>query len=239
MGTSFSEGTLVLIGCLGVVHLQDCGVLCQKGSLLLLYNSAFLLFGSLFGVLFCFFGPSLLLQYLGLLLPEHLHLPLVLLFSHAAPLRVHLLQTLVLRKLLHQFALEFVLHALFFLRTLGLQPQLVVFRGLEFFANAHTLVSFGLFTSLSCLFTLLPIQLVAKILLEFGFGTTLVLLSFKSLEDLVSHGLSLSLQTGNGISASLLLLRVASDHLVFVLVHLFLAFHKCAFLVHRQNHVSL
>jgi len=234
-----SKGSLVLAGGFRVVQLQNSGMLFQKSPLLLLYNVAFLLLRRLLGLLLGLFGQSLLLQNFLLLLPQHLHLALVFLFPHATSLRVHLLETFILGELLHQLALEFVLHALFFLSPLSLQSDLVVLRGLQLFTHSHTLVGFSFFAGLSSLFALLPVQLVAEVLLEFGFSAALVLLSLESLEDLVADSFSLGLEPGNGVSTSLLLLGVASHHLIFVLVHFLLAFHQRAFLVHRQNHVSL
>lgn len=220
-----SKGSLVLAGGLGVVQLQDGSVLGQKGPLLLLYNVAFLLLCHLFGLLFGFLRQPLLLQNFLLFLPQHLHLALVFLFAHATSLCVHLLETLILGELLHQLALEFVLHTLFLISPLGLQTDLVVFGGLELFTHSHTLLGFGLFAGLSRLFALLPVQLVAEVLLEFGLSAALVLLSLESLEDFVADSLCLGLEPGNGISTSLLLLGVASHHLIFVLVHFLLAFH--------------
>lgn len=205
----------------------------------MLYNVAFLLLRYFLSLLLGLLRQSLLLQNFLLLLPQHLHLALVFLFPHATSLCVHLLETLIFGELLHQLALEFILHALFFLSPLSLQTDLVVLCGLQFFTHSDTLFSLCFFTGLSRFLAFLPVQLIAEVLLEFSFSAALVLLSLESLEDLVADSLCLGLEPGNCVGTSLLLLGVASHHLIFVLVHFLLAFHQRAFLVHRQNHVSL
>jgi hypothetical protein len=61
-----------------------------------------------------------------LLLPQLLDLPLMLGLPHPSFLLVHLLQSLVLRKLLHQLHLELVLHSFLFRLSFFLQSPLVL-----------------------------------------------------------------------------------------------------------------
>jgi len=173
------------------------------------------------------------------LLPQALDLTLVLQLTHAALLSIHLLQALVLRELLHQLALELFLHADLFLGALGLEPELVLTSRLELFSNADALLSLGPLFVLSRLFTLLNVQLVAKLLLELLLGSPLFLLSSELLEDAVTNGLCFFLHRLDLVLTCLLLLGVPAHHLVFVLVHLTLAFHQRALLVLRKDHVGL
>lgn len=101
---------------------------------------------------------------------------------------------------------------------------------MEFFSDADTLLGLSPLFSLGCFFTLLHIEIVAKLLLELLLGSTLLLLVGQFLEDAFTNDLSLLFHLLDLILTSLLLLGVATDHFIFVLIHLRLAFQKCALL---------
>ena len=123
------EALAVPCGGLGVVLLQDLSVLSDKALLLQLDNGCLLALVLL--LLADLFELELPLRAVDreLLLPEALDLALVLLLPHAALLRVHLLKTLVVCKLLHELLFEFVLHPALLGLALDLQPLLVGLRG--------------------------------------------------------------------------------------------------------------
>ena len=173
------------------------------------------------------------------LLPQTLDLALMFQLTHAAPLSIHLLQSIILCELLHQLALELLFHAFLFLSTLSLESELVLAGGLELFTDAHAFLSLGSLLGLSGLFALLYIQVVSELLLEGLFGSPLLLLARQFLEDLVADGLGLLLHRLDFILSGLLLLSIPAHHLVLILVHLALALQQSSLLVLRQNHVSL
>ena len=224
---------------LRVMLLKDGGVLGQESCLLLLDDGSlaalFLLLKLLLGKL----SLSLLLVDSELLLPESLDFALVFQLTHAASLSVHLLKSVILCELLHQLALEFLLHAFLFLGALSLESELVLACSLEFLADAHSLISLCTFLRLCGLFSLLHIEVVSELLLEHLLGSSLLLFGGELLEDLIANSLGFLLHSLDLILTSLLLLSIPSDHLVLVLVHFALAFQECSFLVLRKNHISL
>ena len=211
-----------------------------KQSLLLLLDNVGLsnLLLSL-SFLFCLFGLSLLLVDNKLILPELFHLTLVFLLAHTSSLSVHLLETLILGELLHELALELLLHAFLFLSTFSLKSELVLAGSLELFSDANPLLSLSPLLRLSCLLALLDVEVVAELLLELLLGRTLLLLGSELLEDAVTDGLSLLLHRLDLILTGLLLLSVPADHFIFILIHLRLAPQECALLVLREDHIGL
>ena len=219
------ETALILRVGLRVVLLEDGGVLGQESGLLfrddvalssLLLSLEFLLLS---------FGLALGLVDDELLLPQTLDFALVFQLAHAASLSIHLLESVVLREFLHQLALELFLHALLFFGTLGLESKLVLTSSLKFFTNTDALLSFSPLLSLGSLFGLLHVQVIPQLLLEHFLGGTLLLFIGKLPEDLVTDSFSLLFHRLNFVLSGLLLLSVPSDHLVFILIHLPLAFH--------------
>jgi hypothetical protein len=182
---------------------------------------------------------ALLLVNSKFLLPEAFDLSLMFQFAHAASLSIHLLQTVVLGKLLHKLALEFFFHAFLFLSAFSLESELVLAGGLQLFTNAHSLLRLSSLLGLSGLFALLNVKLISELLLKGLLGSTLLLLSRKPLEDLVTNGLGFLLHGMDLILTSLLLLGVSADHFILVLIHLSLAFQESPLLILRKNHISL
>lgn len=114
-----------------------------------------------------------------------------------------------------------------------------VFGILEFLFNTLSLFQFGTLTSNRCLLTLLVIELIAQIFLEFFFRTALVFFSLKSFEYLVPSSLC-SILSGLDLPKSLLLLvGVSTHHLVFELLHFLLTSLEGTLLINTENHICL
>ena len=224
---------------LRVVLLQNGGVLSQQSLLLLLDDVAltglFLSLKLLLGEL----RLTLLLVNRQLLLPESLDLALVFQFTHATPLRIHLLQSVILCELLHQLALELFLHAFLLFGSLSLKSELVLAGCLELLTDTHTLLSLSSLLRLGGFLSLLHVQFVSQLLLEGLLRSSLLLLSGKLLEDLITDGFSLLLHGLDFILSGLLLLGVPAHHFVLVLVHLSLALEQCSLFVLREDHICL
>lgn len=233
------EATDILAVRLGVMLLKDGGVLSQQSSFLdvddISLTTLFLLFKLLLGK----FGLALLLVDSKLFLPKALDFSLMFEFTHAASLRIHLLESVILGELLHQLALELFLHASLLFSTLSLKSKLVLTGSLELLTNADSLLSFSHLLHLGGFLGFLNIEVVSKLLLEHLLSSSLLLLGGKLLEDLITDGLSLLFHSFDLILTGLLLLSVPADHFVLVLVHLSLALEKCTFLVHGKDHISL
>jgi hypothetical protein len=80
-------------------------------------------------------------------------------------------------------------------------------------------------------FTFLIIKFIAEVLLEFFLSAALHLFLLKLAEDSVTCLFSGILCSLNLVEALLLLGSVLSNHLIFVLLHLFSATLQCAFFV--------
>jgi len=160
-----------------VVLLEDHLMLGQESLLLQLHN------GHLSELLVLLGNSLLFLDFtLGVVdhksvLPEALDFAFVFQLTHASLLGVHLLETLVLGKLLHQFLLELVFESELLSGTLSLKAGLEFLGSLELFT--HSVLSGDISTLLSKggLFLLLNVQFVSEVLLEFLFKTTLFFLS--------------------------------------------------------------
>ena len=174
-----------------------------------------------------------------LLLPQALHLALVLQLTHPALLLVHLLQALVLSKLLKQLLLKVLLKSRFFSSSLSLKPHLELLSLLEFLSGPLSLFKLSLLLGPGCQLTLLVVELVAEVLLELLLSATLKLLSLQALENAIPDSLSFVLCRLNLIQPLLLLLGVLTNHLIFVGLHFLLALDQSALLVHREDHVCL
>lgn len=174
-----------------------------------------------------------------LFLPETLNLTLMLLFTHAATLGVHLLESLVFGELLHEFELELFFHALLFGSTLRLQLHLELLGCLQLFAYAHSLLCLSPFLGLGSSFSLLVEKLISEVLFKFVLSPARIFFRFELLKDLATCFLSLGLQGVQLILAGLLLGSVTADHLVFISFHLCLSLLQCALLTLRHNHVIL
>lgn len=222
-----------------MVLLQNGGVLGQQSLLLLLDDVALAGLLLRLKLLLCELGLPLLLVNRQLLLPESLDLALVFQFTHATPLRVHLLQSVILRELLHQLALELFLHAFLLFGSLSLESELVLTGGLEFLTDAHTLLRLSSLLGLGGLLSLLHVQFVSQLLLEGLFGGSLLFLGGQLLEDLITDGFSLLLHGLDFILSGLLLLGVPSHHLVLILVHFSLALEQGSLFVLREDHICL
>jgi len=157
--------------------LQDISVLGQESLLLQLYNGHLSELLVLLGNSFLFLDLTLSTVDYESVLPETLDLAFVFQLAHASFLGVHLLETFILGKLLHQFVLEFVFKSLLFGSTLSLKTGLELLGGLQFFANGVLSGDIGTLLSKGSLFFLLNIQFVSEVLLEFFFKTTLFFLS--------------------------------------------------------------
>lgn len=211
----------------------------QQTGLLLSNDIALALLFLRFELLLRSFCLALGLVNRQFLLPQALDFALVFQLTHAASLGIHLLQTIVLCKLLHQLALEFFFHALFFFSTLLLKSELVLTGSLKLLSDAHSLLRLSSLFGLSSFFALLHVKIVSELLLELLLGVALLLLGCESLKDLVADSFCLLFHCLDLVLTSLLLLSVPAHHLVFILIHLFLALEQCALFVLGQNHVSL
>lgn len=214
-------------------------MLCQQSSLLhlnQLLNSG-LLHSLSFGLLQLLVSLSPI-QF-QLLLPELLDVPLVFGFTHASPVLIHLLELLILSKLLHQLHLELLLDPLFLECPFNLQLHRMIFGFLKLPLLSILLGIFLPHTLLSLLFALFEVKLIPKIFLELLFGSPFEFLLLKLLEDHVSCGLHLIFGSLDLIQTGLLLLGVASHHLILVSFHLLGASNQCLFFIMRQDHVSL
>lgn len=101
-----------------------------------------------------------------LLGPKPFDFALVLLFPHPALLVVHLFETLVFGKLLHQFRSEDLLHALFFGSTFGFESNLEVLCLLKLLLNPFSLFQLG-FLPLNCsFFSFLVVELISEVFLK-------------------------------------------------------------------------
>ena len=105
--------------------LKDSSVLSQESGLLFLDNIALSYFLLSFEFLLCSFSLALSLVNDELFLPQTLDFALVFQLAHAASLRIHLLESVVLCELFHQLALELFLHAFLFLGTFSLESKLI------------------------------------------------------------------------------------------------------------------
>lgn len=233
------ESAHVLAVSLRVVLLEDGGVLGQETLLLLLDDGALTNFFLLLELLLGLLESALLLVDSQLFLPQALDFALVLQLAHASSLSVHLLQSLVLCELFHQLALELFLHTFLLLCALGLESELVLTGSLEFLSNADTFLGFSPLLGHGSLFALLDVEFVSELLLEGLLGSSLLLFSRQLLEDFFTSCFDGALHLAKLLSTFLLLLSVTSDHLIFVLLHLFLALKESALFILRENHVSL
>ena len=206
-------------------------MLSQESGLLVCDNIALSSLLLSFEFLLCSFSLALSLVDDELFLPQTLDFALVFQLTHAASLRIHLLESIVLCEFLHQLALELFLHAFLFLGTFSLESKLVLTSGLKFLTNTDALLSLCSLLSLGSLLRLLHVQVISQLLLEHFLSGTLFLLRGKLPEDLVTDGFSLLFHRLDFVLSGLLLLSVPSDHLVFILVHLPLAFQESTFLV--------
>jgi hypothetical protein len=234
-----AESTHILGVSLGVVLLQNGGVLGQQTRLLLFDDLALALLFALFEFLLGCLGLALRLEDDQLLLPKAFDLPLVFQLAHPSSLSIHLLQTLVLRELFHQLALEFFLHAFLFFLPLLLKSELVLACSLQFLSDAHSLLSFGPFLGLCGLLALLDVEVVSELLLEGLLGGALLLLDGQLLEDGIANGFGFLLHGLDLVLSGLLLLGISAHHLVLVLVHFGLPFQKSPLFVNGQDHVRL
>lgn len=159
--------------------------------------------------------------------------------AHTTLLLVHLFKALVLSKLLKKLLLEVLFKTLLFSGALSLKSHLELFGILKLTLSIVPLIVFSLCTGTSSELRLFEVQLVPQILLEFFLSTSLHLLCFKSLKDLVASLFSSVFSGLNLVEALLLLLGVLTHHFVFKGFHLVLTLDKSPFLVNGKNHVSL
>ena len=140
---------------------QNCLVLCEQPLLLFFYQrrDSLLLRTSRHHLvqLLLLFG---LIQH-KLLLPKLFDVALVLGLTQPPLLGVHLLEPLVLCKLLHQLGLKLVLNAQFFLFALSLEPLLELGRLLQFPLLALPLLELLALSLLRLLLLLFELQFVA------------------------------------------------------------------------------
>lgn len=182
---------------------------------------------------------ALSLEHCQLLLPKPLNLTLVFLLSHSAFLGVHLLQSFVFSKSLEQFLFEFVFHSEFFCFALGFQSHLEVFCLLQLLFYSFSLFQLSTLSSNSCLFTFLEIKFIAQVLLKLLFGSSLVLFSLETFENLITRSFS-SIFSRLDLSKTLFLLfSVPAHHFVFELLHLLLSALESTFFVYAKNHIGL
>ena len=219
--------------------LKNSSVLSQESGFFFCDNVALSALLLSFEFLFLSFSLALSLVDDELLLPQTLDFALVFQLAHATSLCIHLLKSVILCEFLHELALELFLHAFLFLSTFSLESELVFTSGLKFLTNADALLRLCSFLSLCSFLRLLHVQVIPQLLLEHFLSSTLLLFSCKLLEDLVTNSFSLLFHRLDFVLSGLLLLCVPSDHLVFILIHLPLAFQECTLLVLRKNHVGL
>ena len=174
-----------------------------------------------------------------LLLPESFDLALVLLLSHPALLRVHLLQPLVISKLLHQFHLELIFHALLLGKTFPLDLLLVSLGIEEVLLDLLALLGLLPLPDPSLLLELLHVELVPQVLYVLVLSPPALLFALELLEYLFTSGFSLGLLGLDLSLTTFLLLSEASEHLALVLFKLLLLPLQVALLVDRLDHVEL
>ena len=174
-----------------------------------------------------------------LLLPQLLDVALVLQFAHSSFLRVHLLKTLVLGELLGHLDLEILFHAALLRLPLGLELKLIVLGSLQLMQLTKALVlSFTL--GLACaLFSLLDLQVIAQVFDVLLLGTSLGFLKSELLEDSLTLGLSLILESLKVICTLLLLASITAHQLLFVLIELLLSLDQGLLLIEGENHILL
>ena len=211
--------------------LKDCSVLSQESGFFFCDYVALSDLLLSFEFLFLSFSLALSLVDDELLLPQTLDFALVFQLTHAASLCIHLLKSVILCEFLHQLALELFLHAFLFLGSFSLESKLIFTSGLKLLTNTDALLSLCSFLSLSSFLSLLHVKVIPQLLLECFLGSTLLLFSSKFLEDLVTDSFSLLFHCLDFVLSGLLLLSVPSDHLVFILIHLPLAFQEGTLLI--------
>ena len=230
---------LVLVRSLRVVLGEHCSVLRQQPLLLLRHDVALTPLLREGRLALHFLLLALLPVRAQLLLPQAFNLALVLQLAHPALLLIHLLQALVLSKLLKQLLLKVFLESRLFGGSLRLKPHLELLSLLEFLSSPFSLFKLSLLLGSGSQLTLLVVEFVAEVLLEFLLAATLQLFSFEAFENAITDSFSFVLCRLNLIQPLLLLLGVLTNHLVFVSFHLLLPLDQSTLLVHRQDHVSL
>jgi hypothetical protein len=157
----------------------------------------------------CLFFLRLFLPlHLKLLFPQHIGLALVVQLTHATPLCVHLVKTLVLREFLQHLCAEFALLGFLALLTFRLELGLVGIGGHELTSDAFLLGALlHLFLSLGLL-ELLVVQLTAESLDVVLFRSSPTLLAIQRLEDHTLRLLDLRLLFSDLTIAAVLLFLV-------------------------------
>ena len=112
--------SIVVLHSLRVILLQNCLMLSEQRTFLLLDNVLNALFFQSLGSEFLHLCFALLLINSQFFLPKSLNLSFMLKFTHAASLGIHLLEPFILCEFFHQLAFKFILHSLFFLSALRL-----------------------------------------------------------------------------------------------------------------------
>jgi len=174
-----------------------------------------------------------------LLLPKSFDLAFVFKLTHPSLLSVHLLKTLILGELGHEFVLELILHSSLLGNAFFLKVLLIGLGIKEVLLDSLALLNF-LALSLSCLlFKFLHVELISQVLDIFVLSATPFLFRLKLLEDPLSCSLSFSLLGFNLSLTTLLLLSIAAEHLVFIGLELHLLALEFSLFVDRLNHVKL
>lgn len=174
-----------------------------------------------------------------LLGPKPFDFALVLLLPHPALLVVHLFETLVFSKLLHQFRSEDLLHALLFGSAFSFESNLEVLCLLKFLLNPFSLLHFSSLPLNRSFFSFLVVKLISEVFLKLLLCSPCNFLSLQLFENLVSRISRCIFRRLNLVRTLLLLLGVASDHLILVALHLLLPTLLGLLLLNTQYHVSL
>ena len=101
-----------------------------------------------------------------LIAPKAFDFALVLLLPHPALLVVHLFETLVFGKLLHQFRSEDLLHAFFFSSAFSFESNLEVLCLLKFLLNPFSLFQLGFLPLNRSFFSFLVVELISEVFLK-------------------------------------------------------------------------
>lgn len=157
LSRSLEAGSSIVSSGLRVILLQDVSVLADKPLLLHLDDNCLASLVLLLGTSLIHFHLSLSPVDGKLLLPETLDLAFVLLLAHSALLSVHLLETLVLGKLLRELVLKLILHASLLSKSLFLQSLLVGLREEEVVSDLLALLDFFSLSLASLLLQLLHV----------------------------------------------------------------------------------
>ena len=188
----------------------------EESLFLHLYNSGLaVLFFFSESLLFTFDGPLCLVDS-QFLLPQPLDLSLVLLLLHASLLSIHLLESLILSELLHEFDLELALHAFFLSLPFLLELLLILLGCHQLLPEVFPFLNLCLFLNSGRLLILLEVEFIAEVLHILLLKASACFLISQLLEYLFPRSLCLCLPSLDLALSDLLLSSILLEHLIFV-----------------------